>query len=151
MKKLSALFAAMALFATVTLAQQEAQPAQQQQPAEGPVMTFETTEIDYGTIEKGSDPLRVFKFKNTGTEPLVIKNARGSCGCTVPKWPKEPIMPGEEGVIEVRYDTNRIGPFTKTVTITTNEAVERHILRIKGKVVSPAPKDEGVPASKSGF
>ncbi len=150
MKKLSALFAAMALFATLTLAQQ-AQPAQQQQPAEGPVMTFETTEIDYGTIEKGSDPLRVFRFRNTGTEPLVIKNARGSCGCTVPKWPREPIMPGEEGVIEVRYDTNRIGPFTKTVTITTNEAVERHILRIKGKVVSPAPKDEGVPASKSGF
>lgn len=151
MKKLTALFAAMALFAMVGMAQQEAAPAQQQQPAEGPVMTFETTEIDYGTIEKGSDPLRVFKFKNTGTEPLVIKNARGSCGCTVPKWPKEPIMPGEEGVIEVRYDTNRIGPFTKTVTITTNEAVERHILRIKGKVVSPAPKEEGVPASKSGF
>ncbi|RME41677.1 MAG: DUF1573 domain-containing protein [Deltaproteobacteria bacterium] len=151
MKKLTALFAAMALFAVVGMAQQEAAPAQQQQPAEGPVMTFETTEIDYGTIEKGSDPLRVFKFKNTGTEPLVIKNARGSCGCTVPKWPKEPIMPGEEGVIEVRYDTNRIGPFTKTVTLTTNEAVERHVLRIKGKVVSPAPKEEGVPASKSGF
>ncbi len=150
MKKLSALIASLALFATVALAQQEAQPAQEQS-VQGPVMTFETTEIDYGTIEKGSDPLRVFKFKNTGTEPLVIKNARGSCGCTVPKWPKEPIMPGEEGIIEVRYDTNRIGPFTKTVTITTNEAVERHILRIKGKVVAPGPKEEGVPASKSGF
>ncbi len=151
MKKIGAFITSAMLFVTMAMGQKAAQPVQEPQDAQGPVMSFETTEIDYGTIEKGSDPLRVFKFKNTGTEPLVIKNARGSCGCTVPKWPKEPIMPGEEGEIEVRYDTNRIGPFTKTVTITTNEPTGRHILRIKGKVVAPAPQEEGVPASKSGF
>ncbi|TNE68072.1 MAG: DUF1573 domain-containing protein, partial [Bacteroidetes bacterium] len=92
------------------------------QTTDGPVMTFETTTIDYGTIDKGSEPLRKFSFTNTGNEPLIIKTAKGSCGCTVPTYPKEPIMPGETNVIEVRYDTKRVGAFTKTVTLTTNEA-----------------------------
>ena len=65
----------------------------------GPVMTFEKLEVDYGTIALGADGVRVFKFKNTGNEPLVIKNAKGTCGCTVPKWPNEPIAPGKTGVI----------------------------------------------------
>lgn len=82
----------------------------------GPVMVIEKTEVDYGTIDQGSEPVRYFKFKNTGTEPLVIKNARGSCGCTVPEWPKEPIMPGASERIKVNYDTNRVGVFTKSIT-----------------------------------
>ncbi|MBK7407756.1 MAG: DUF1573 domain-containing protein [Saprospirales bacterium] len=89
----------------------------------GPVMSLETTEVDYGKIEQGADPYRVFKFTNTGKAPLVIENAKGSCGCTVPTYPKEPIAPGETSEIKVRYDTNRIGKFTKTVTLTTNEGV----------------------------
>ena len=81
---------------------------------------FESLEVNYGLIEKGADGVRVFKFTNTGTAPLIISNAQGSCGCTVPTYPKEPIMPGEKGEIKVKYDTQRVGQFTKYVTLTTN-------------------------------
>lgn len=118
--------------------------------AQGPVMTFEVTTVDYGTVEKGADPIRKFKFTNTGTEPLIIKAAKGSCGCTVPTYPKEPIMPGESNVIEVRYDTQRVGAFTKTVTVTTNEATDTRTLTIKGEVKAPATQ-ESVPASTGGI
>jgi hypothetical protein len=104
----------------------------------GPVMAFESTEVDYGKIVQGSEPIRVFKFKNTGTEPLVITSASASCGCTVPNYPKEAVKPGESAKIEVRYDTNRVGPFQKTITITTNETQGNHLLTIKG-VVDPKP------------
>lgn len=116
----------------------------------GPTMTFEVTTVDYGTIDKGSEPLRKFKFTNTGNEPLIIKNAKGSCGCTVPKYPQEPIMPGESNFIEVRYDTQRVGAFNKTVTITTNEAADTKTLTIKGEVKAPATQ-EAVPASSGGL
>lgn len=122
-------------------------PVEEAEPQGGPTMHFEATEVDYGTIEQNSDPLRIFNFTNTGDEPLVIKHAKGSCGCTVPTYPKEPIMPGEAGVIEVRYDTKRIGPFTKTVTLTTNEETARKVLKIKGKVNKPAEQPPSVPAS----
>ena len=100
----------------------------------GPVMTFDKTEIDYGNVVQGGDGLRLFRFKNTGTEPLVIKNARGSCGCTVPKWPDAPIMPGQSASIEVKYATDRLGNFNKNVTVETNETVAKHVLTIKGNV-----------------
>jgi hypothetical protein len=112
----------------------------------GPVMTFEKTEVDYGTISQGADPLRRFKFKNTGTEPLVIKNARGSCGCTVPSFKKEPIAPGETSEIEVRYDTQRIGDFQKSVTIDTNEGEQPRVLMIKGHV-NEKVAEAGVPVN----
>lgn len=108
------------------------------QPKSGPIMTFETTEIDYGTITKGADPLRVFKFTNTGTEPLSIYDAHGSCGCTIPSFKKEPIQPGETSEIEVRYDTERLDYFEKTITISNNEhGVKYRLLTIKGTVVKP--------------
>ena len=116
--------------------------------AEGPIMDFETTEVDYGTIEQGSDPLRVFKFTNTGKEPLQITHAKGSCGCTVPEWPKEPIFPGETNEIKVRYDTKRIGKFSKRVTLTTNESVGTRVLTIKGEVKKKPEEPAGVPASE---
>lgn len=112
----------------------------------GPVMVLTSTEVDYGTIDKGADPLRVVKFKNTGTEPLVVKSAKGSCGCTVPSYPQNPIMPGESNQIEIRYDTNRVGPFTKTVTLTTNESTETRIITIKG-TVKDTPVAPSVPSS----
>ena len=126
--------------------------AAQAQTANGPVMSFDKdlTTMDYGTIDKGADPIRKFKFTNTGSEPLIIKTAKGSCGCTVPTYPKEPIMPGESNVIEVRYDTQRVGMFTKTVTLTTNEATDTHTLTIKGEVKAPATQ-ETVPASTGGI
>ena len=124
--------------------------AQTTNATSGAVMTFEVTTIDYGNIDKGGDPIRKFKFTNTGNEPLIIKTAKGSCGCTVPTYPKEPIMPGESNFIEVRYDTQRVGPFTKTVTLTTNETPDSHTLTIKGEVKA-APTQESVPASTGGL
>jgi NhaP-type Na+/H+ or K+/H+ antiporter len=116
----------------------------------GPIATFEKTEVDYGKIEQGSEPLRVFTFKNTGTEPLIISNAQGSCGCTVPTYPKEPIMPGQSSKIEVRYDTQRIGGFTKSVTLTTNEANNTRVLTIKGEVsAKPASEINAANAPKN--
>jgi len=140
MKKLLSLLSLMALIATVSFAQtdviKDAKVVMEDaNTADSPKMDFETLELDYGTIDQGSEPLRVFKFSNTGASPLVITNAKGSCGCTVPSYPKTPIMPGEESAIEVRYDTNRVGPFTKRVTLTTNENGENTVvLTIKGKV-----------------
>ncbi len=140
MKKLSLLLSMTALLAFSAFAQS----------TEGPVMKFESTEVDYGEILQDSEPLRVFKFTNTGNAPLIISNAKGSCGCTVPSYPKDPILPGETGNIEVRYDTKRIGPFQKTVTLTTNEATPTHTLKIKGKV-NPKPSEESVPAGSKGL
>ena len=114
----------------------------------GPVMTFEKFEIDYGTLILGADGVRFFKFKNTGTESLVIKNARGSCGCTVPKWPDTPIGAGKTGVIEVKYDTSRPGSFSKTVYVETNETNSQHTLTIKGVVVEK--KNDTAGANSSG-
>jgi len=119
----------------------------QSEKVDGPVMTFESMEVDYGKIDQNADGNRKFMFTNTGTEPLVIKNARGSCGCTVPTWPKEPIMPGESASIDVKYDTNRVGPFTKTITLTTNEAIGTKMLTVKGDV-QKKDGDQAVPASK---
>lgn len=120
------------------------------QSTNGPVMTFEAGSVDFGTIEKGSDPIRKLKFTNTGNEPLIIKDAKGSCGCTTPKWPKEPIMPGESDVIEVKYDTQRVGVIAKNVTITTNETSGSHSIPVKGEVKAPATQ-ESVPASTGGI
>ena len=101
---------------------------------DGPIMTFDTTAIDFGTIEKGSDPLRKLSFVNTGSAPLIISNAKGSCGCTVPTVPKEPIMPGEKSEIEVRYDTKRVGGFSKSITIFSNAKTPRKVIKIKGYI-----------------
>lgn len=101
----------------------------------GAVLTFETEVIDYGTIPQNADGVRMFKFTNTGTAPLIISNAKGSCGCTVPSWPKQPINPGESGEIKVKYATNRLGPINKSVTVTSNSEKPTTVLRIKGNVI----------------
>jgi hypothetical protein len=99
---------------------------------------FETETIDYGTIEKGADGVRIFKFKNTGNAPLIITKVKSSCGCTVPKKPKEPIMPGDTGEIEVKYDTKRVMPIRKTITVTSNAERPTIALKIKGNVIDPS-------------
>jgi len=101
-------------------------------------LTFETEEIDYGTIKQNSDGVRVFKFTNTGDAPVLISNVKTSCGCTVPEYAKEAVMPGKIGEIKVKYATNRIGAFTKTITVMSNAKNSKKILRIKGNVL----KDE---------
>src|SRR5688572_27670379 len=87
----------------------------------GPKLTASSLVVDYGEVSYGGDGTREFTFTNTGTEPLLITNAKGSCGCTVPEWPKEPIRAGGTGVIKIKYDTKRSGAISKTVTVTTNE------------------------------
>ena len=118
------------------------------QSKKGPVMDFKNNTVDYGVIENGGEPYREFVFTNTGNEPLMIKNAKGSCGCTVPEYSKDPIMPGETGVLKVRYDTKRTGPINKTITITTNEPEnDTRIIYVKGEVKKPA-SEESVPTNK---
>lgn len=90
------------------------------QKKNGPVITFEKPELDYGKIQQNSERVREFVIVNTGNEPLIIQNAVGSCGCTVPEWPKEPIMPKKKAVLRISYDTSRLGPFSKTVKIYSN-------------------------------
>lgn len=115
----------------------------------GPQIDFERTEHDYGTIEQGADGKTEFVFTNTGTEPLIISKAKGSCGCTVPEWPKEPIAPGAKASIKVKYDTKRVGPISKSVTITSNSVDNSTaLLKIKG-TVNAKPTEETMPASKT--
>lgn len=113
-----------------------------------PEITFETEVHDFGTIEYGGNGSYDFKFTNTGKSPLIISNARGSCGCTVPKWPKEPIAKGQSGVINVQYDTKRPGPFTKTVTISSNGKSANKVITIKGTVQPAEPAENTMPVKK---
>lgn len=99
---------------------------------------FETETIDYGTIEKGADGVRVFKFTNVGDAPLIISKVKSSCGCTVPKKPEGAIMPGETGEIEVKYDTRRVMPIRKTISVTSNAERPTIALKIKGNVIDPS-------------
>ena len=96
---------------------------------------FKSDTIDYGEIAKGSDGVRVFEFTNTGSEPLIISDVKSSCGCTVPEKPKDPIAPGKNGQIKVKYDTNRVGPIRKTVTVYSNATEPIKALKIKGEVL----------------
>lgn len=102
-----------------------------------PVITFESEVIDYGTIAHMSNGDRVFKFKNTGKEPLIITEITRTCGCTVPTVPKDPIKPGESGVIKVNYDTKRVGQFEKGMTIISNARNQNKVIKIKGTVQAP--------------
>lgn len=107
---------------------------------DGAGMVFESETIDYGTIAHNADGKREFVFVNNGNKPLIITSASGSCGCTVPTYPKEPIAPGAKAIIGVKYDTSRAGqPFSKTVTITSNaEGMPSKTLTIKGNVLAAA-------------
>ena len=98
--------------------------------------------IDYGTIQKGDDGLREFKFTNTGSSPLLITQVRSSCGCTIPKKPTDSIPPGAEESIEVLYDTNRVGPIRKTITVSSNATTSVIALQIKGLVEEPEEEEE---------
>lgn len=90
---------------------------------------------DYGTIFKDSNGDSYFAFKNTGKEPLILSEVRSSCGCTVPKWPREPILPGKSDTIKVKYSTNRLGIINKTITVFSNAQNNPIVLRISGNVV----------------
>ena len=100
-------------------------------------ITFKSDTVDYGEIEKGSDGNRVFEFTNTGDAPLIISKVSSSCGCTIPKSPKDPILPGKTGEIQVKYDTNRVGAIRKAITVISNADTPTIVLKIKGEVKDP--------------
>lgn len=103
-----------------------------------PGIEFEEEVIEFGEISQGEKVKRRFRFKNTGTANLIISDAKGSCGCTVPLWPKQPIRPGQEGEIEVVFDSNgKQGRQHKTVTLVTNAIPNKTVIAIKGDVLVP--------------
>ncbi len=106
-------------------------------------MQFKSETLDYGEIKKGSDGVRVFEFTNTGDIDLVITNVTSSCGCTIPKKPDGPVKPGESGKIEVKYDTRRVGPIRKTVTVYSNAEEPTKALKIKGRVLDDEARKIG--------
>ncbi|MEO1010369.1 MAG: DUF1573 domain-containing protein [Bacteroidota bacterium] len=101
---------------------------------------FKEETVDYGTVEKGSNGVRVFEFTNTGDAPLIVSKVSSSCGCTIPKKPEDPILPGKTGEIQVKYDTNRVGPIRKAVTVISNADTPTKVLKIKGEVKAPEGK-----------
>lgn len=141
MKKIL-LIATLILSVTIVMAQKA------DKKENGPQITFKTNLHDYGEIYVGGDGTYEFNFTNTGNEPLILSKPRSSCGCTVPAWPKEPILPGETNKIKVTYNTHKAGAFNKTVTIYSNANNKGSVvLRIKGKVV--AKPDEAFPEKET--
>ncbi|HOY30795.1 MAG TPA: DUF1573 domain-containing protein [Bacteroidales bacterium] len=118
-------------FASIMVAKGQADKPQ----TNSPVISFDKLVHDYGTIKQGSDGTCEFTFKNTGKEPLILSNVKSSCGCTVPTWPKDPIIPGQSGVIKVVYDTKRVGIISKTITVISNAETGTVTLSIKGNVI----------------
>jgi hypothetical protein len=105
------------------------------QTVKGPVIKFDSQVHDYGTLYQGADGSCSFTFKNTGDEPLILSSVRSSCGCTVPKWPKDPILPGQTSSIQVTYDTKRLGTISKQITVVSNATEPSLVLNIKGNII----------------
>jgi hypothetical protein len=102
----------------------------------GPMITFEHLVYDYGTIAEGADGRCEFNYQNTGDQPLILTNCQSSCGCLVASCDREPLAPGKSATLKARYDTKRVGRFTKSITVTSN-AVNTPVvvLSIKGQVL----------------
>ncbi|MBU2922190.1 DUF1573 domain-containing protein [Winogradskyella psychrotolerans] len=100
------------------------------------ILKFKTEVINYGTITQNAEGKRIFTFTNTGDAPLLITKVKTSCGCTVPSYSKAPIQPGDQGELEIKYNTKRLGAFTKTVTVISNAKGGNKILKIKGNIVA---------------
>ena len=124
--------------------------AQDAKTQSGPEIEFEEIVHDYGDVPYNGNGECEFRFTNTGDEPLLIQKPKSSCGCTIPSWPNEPILPGESDVIKVTYKTNRVGNINKTVTVTSNALKNSTVvLRIKGRVLEQA--NEALPEKKTDF
>lgn len=158
MKKLVLSVIAIASFATASIAQTPATPATPAVNPNAADFKFEKEVHDFGNIKEGTQAEYTFKFTNTGKEPLVITNVQASCGCTTPKWTKEPVKPGESGQVTAIYNSKgRPGNFNKAVTITSNAKTAQKVLFIKGNVEAeasdasesamPVKKDVATPAS----
>ena len=148
MKKALCSVGILVCFGLMAMAQEPSKPVAPPNP-NAPEVVFAETSHDFATLQKGDDCSYEFKFKNTGKEPLIISNCQASCGCTTPSCPKEPIAPGASGMIKVKYDSNRVGVFTKTVTVTSNAKNSPITLSIKGKIDGPA-QEEAFPGKNNG-
>lgn len=139
-------FALICMFAALAFGVSAQEVEKKEAPVNGAKIRFEQMEHQYGTIQKGGNGDCQFVFWNDGNEPLILQNVKASCGCTTPKYSQKPVMPGEKGFIDVHYNTNNVGGFSKTVTVTSN-AVDnpRVVLRVKGNVKQDA---DGQPAAK---
>lgn len=154
MKKIT-LVISMILVAATGLFAQATEPVQVVDNPNAPEISFDKLVHDYGTIAFGGDGVCIFKFTNTGKEPLILQQPQSSCGCTVPTWPKEPVLPGASSEIQVTYNTKKAGPINKTVTVKSNAKTNTVVLRITGKVEAQpleqlpekAPS-EGTPVNK---
>lgn len=103
-------------------------------------LVFKEETYNFGELSEGPQATHEFKFTNTGKEPLILSKVQASCGCTTPSWPKEPILPGKDAVIVVTYNTQgRPGPFTKSITVTSNADTPNKVIFIKGEVVKEDP------------
>ena len=143
MKKVIYILGIMLLFAGVA-------KAQDSKASIGPEIEFEKVVHDYGDVPFNGNGECEFRFSNTGDAPLLIQKPKSSCGCTIPSWPQEPILPGESDVIKVTYRTNRAGNINKTVTVTSNALKNSTVvLRIKGRVLEQAA--EAMPEKKNVF
>ena len=135
MKKLALLIGILVMMAGVAMAQEE------KVSENGPEIEFEKLIHDYGEVPYNGNGECEFRFTNTGNEPLILQKPKSSCGCTVPTWPKEPILPGESEVIKVTYKTTKVGAINKTITVTSNAKTNATVvLRIKGTVL-PQPAE----------
>ena len=121
---------------------QNTTPVEPENP-NAPVIKFESEVYDYGKVPINGNGMCQFKFTNTGKEPLLLTNVKASCGCTVPSWPRDPIPPGESGVIDVKYTTmSRAHTINKSITVFSNASNTTVILRLKGEVINnPTPED----------
>ena len=102
--------------------------------ATGAFIQLDSNSLNYGVIKKDSNGKRVITFKNTGDKPLIITDCNGSCGCTVPTCPTESILPGNQGIITINYDTKRLGSFNKTVKIKSNAINHIAYIKVSGTV-----------------
>ena len=135
MKKLALLIGILVMMAGVAMAQEE------KVSENGPEIEFEKLVHDYGEVPYNGNGECEFRFTNTCNEPMILQKPKSSCGCTVPTWPKEPILPGESEVIKVTYKTTKVGAINKTITVTSNAKVNASVvLRIKGTVL-PQPTE----------
>lgn len=135
MKKLVLLIGILVMAVSLAHAQEE------KVTSNGPEIEFEKLEHDYGEVPYNGNGECEFRFTNTGNEPLILQKPRSSCGCTVPTWPKEPILPGDSEVIKVTYKTTKVGNINKSITVTSNAKVNSTVvLRIKGTVL-PQPTE----------
>jgi len=127
-------------FAVLSVNAQETKPATAT-PVSTADIKFEKLVHDYGTMKQGGNGDCEFVYTNTGKEPLIINNCQGSCGCTVPSCPKEPILPGKTGVLKVHYDTKRVGAISKGVSVQSNAKSGTVTLQIKGNIEAVTEKE----------